>query len=43
MNPKFIDLGMARIVGGDQTEGNTNRVVGTQYVFLTCFIVDNFF
>ena len=29
MNPKLFDFGMARIVGGDQTEGNTNRVVGT--------------
>ena len=29
MNPKFSDFGMAKIFGGDQTEGNTNRVVGT--------------
>ena len=29
MIPKIADFGMARIVGGDQTEGNTNRVVGT--------------
>ncbi|XP_050247273.1 G-type lectin S-receptor-like serine/threonine-protein kinase At4g27290 isoform X1 [Quercus robur] len=29
MNPKISDFGMARTFGGDQLEGNTNRVVGT--------------
>ncbi|KAF8015802.1 hypothetical protein BT93_H1367 [Corymbia citriodora subsp. variegata] len=29
MNPKISDFGMARICGGDQIQGNTNRVVGT--------------
>ncbi|KHN28390.1 G-type lectin S-receptor-like serine/threonine-protein kinase At4g27290 [Glycine soja] len=29
LNPKISDFGMARAFGGDQTEGNTNRVVGT--------------
>jgi hypothetical protein len=29
MNPKIADFGMAKIVGGDQSEANTNRVVGT--------------
>lgn len=29
MNPKISDFGMARTFGGDQTEGVTNRVVGT--------------
>jgi serine/threonine protein kinase len=29
MNPKISDFGMARIVGGNETQGNTNRIVGT--------------
>ncbi|XP_077245928.1 uncharacterized protein LOC143885616 [Tasmannia lanceolata] len=29
MNAKISDFGMARIFGGNQTEANTNRVVGT--------------
>ncbi|XP_052290615.1 cysteine-rich receptor-like protein kinase 10 isoform X2 [Citrus sinensis] len=29
MNPKISDFGMAKIFGVDQTQGNTNRIVGT--------------
>ena len=29
INPKISDFGMARSFGGDQIEGNTNRIVGT--------------
>ena len=29
MNAKISDFGLARMCGGDQDEGNTNRVVGT--------------
>ncbi|XP_010931294.1 cysteine-rich receptor-like protein kinase 6 isoform X2 [Elaeis guineensis] len=29
MNPKISDFGLARLFGGDQTEGTTSKVVGT--------------
>ena len=30
MNPKISDFGLARILGGDQTNASTKRVIGTQ-------------
>jgi serine/threonine protein kinase len=29
MNPKISDFGMARMCGGDQIEGRTDKIVGT--------------
>lgn len=29
MNPKIADFGMAKLFGVDQTQGNTDRIVGT--------------
>ena len=29
MNPKFSNFGLAKKFGGDQTEAETNRIVGT--------------
>lgn len=29
MNPKISDFGLARLFGGDQTQGNTSRIAGT--------------
>ncbi|KAJ7948188.1 Cysteine rich receptor like kinase [Quillaja saponaria] len=29
MNPKISDFGLARLFGGSQTQGNTNRIAGT--------------
>ncbi|KAM0063282.1 putative protein kinase RLK-Pelle-DLSV family [Helianthus debilis subsp. tardiflorus] len=39
MNPKISDFGMARSFGGNQTEANTNRVVGTYFGILVLEIV----
>jgi hypothetical protein len=29
MNPKISDFGLARSFGGNETEANTNKVMGT--------------
>ena len=29
MTPKISDFGLAKMFGGDQTEADTNRIVGT--------------
>ncbi|KAL4619322.1 hypothetical protein ACB092_06G070600 [Castanea dentata] len=43
MNPKISDFGMARIFGGDQTEGNTDRVVGTYGYMAPEYAIDGLF
>ncbi|KAK7390349.1 hypothetical protein VNO78_25654 [Psophocarpus tetragonolobus] len=42
-NPKISDFGLARAFGGDQTEGNTNRVVGTYGYMAPEYAVDGQF
>ncbi|XP_068310249.1 G-type lectin S-receptor-like serine/threonine-protein kinase At4g27290 [Pyrus communis] len=43
MNPKISDFGTARAFGGDQTEENTNRVVGTYGYMSPEYVVDGLF
>ncbi|GLT83447.1 hypothetical protein SLE2022_017370 [Rubroshorea leprosula] len=43
MNPKISDFGMAKTFGGDQTEGNTNRVVGTYGYMAPEYAIDGLF
>ncbi|GLT57853.1 hypothetical protein SLA2020_307950 [Shorea laevis] len=43
MNLKISDFGMAKTCGGDQTEGNTNRVVGTYGYMAPKYAIDGFF
>ncbi|CAN6694477.1 unnamed protein product [Malus baccata var. baccata] len=43
MNPKISDFGTAREFGGDQTEENTNRVVGTYGYMSPEYVVDGLF
>ncbi|KAK7405141.1 hypothetical protein VNO78_06339 [Psophocarpus tetragonolobus] len=43
MTPKISDFGIARIFGGDQTEGNTKRVVGTYGYMAPEYAADGLF
>ncbi|CAN1239371.1 G-type lectin S-receptor-like serine/threonine-protein kinase At4g27290 [Linum grandiflorum] len=43
MRPKISDFGLARSFGGDQTEGNTNKVVGTFGYMSPEYAVDGLF
>ncbi|XP_050247247.1 G-type lectin S-receptor-like serine/threonine-protein kinase At4g27290 isoform X2 [Quercus robur] len=43
MIPKISDFGMAKIFGGDQTEGNTNRVVGTYGYMAPEYAIDGLY
>ncbi|CAK8577236.1 unnamed protein product [Lathyrus sativus] len=43
MNPKISDFGMARTFGGNQIEGNTNRIVGTYGYMAPEYAIDGQF
>ncbi|KAJ0101131.1 hypothetical protein Patl1_04477 [Pistacia atlantica] len=43
MNPKISDFGLARTFGGDETEGNTKRVVGTYGYMAPEYATDGLF
>ncbi|XP_027771293.1 receptor-like serine/threonine-protein kinase SD1-8 [Solanum pennellii] len=43
LTPKISDFGMARIFGGDETEGNTKRVVGTYGYMSPEYAMDGLF
>lgn len=43
MNPKISDFGLARMFGSDQTEGSTNRVVGTYGYMSPEYAIDGLF
>ncbi|KAL2327855.1 hypothetical protein Fmac_021282 [Flemingia macrophylla] len=43
LNPKISDFGLARMCGGDQIEGNTNRVVGTYGYMAPEYVIHGLF
>ncbi|KAK7257281.1 hypothetical protein RIF29_31134 [Crotalaria pallida] len=43
LNPKISDFGLARTFGGDQSEGNTQRVMGTYGYMAPEYAVDGLF
>ncbi|XP_042458685.1 receptor-like serine/threonine-protein kinase SD1-8 [Zingiber officinale] len=43
MNPKISDFGMARIFGGEESEANTKRVVGTYGYMAPEYVMDGIF
>ncbi|KAK7262683.1 hypothetical protein RJT34_30259 [Clitoria ternatea] len=43
LSPKISNFGIARVFGGDQTEGNTERVVGTYGYMAPEYAVDGLF
>ncbi|RVW13882.1 G-type lectin S-receptor-like serine/threonine-protein kinase [Vitis vinifera] len=43
MNPKISDFGLARTFGNDQTEVNTNRVIGTYGYMSPEYVIDGLY
>ncbi|KAL0012572.1 hypothetical protein SO802_007680 [Lithocarpus litseifolius] len=43
MNPKISDFGLARTIGGDQTEANTSRIIGTYGYMSPEYAIDGLF